>query len=514
MIPICRASLSRSANLLIFLVLFLSLASLVSASAVILTAQTESNKVKVDEWASFYLTIVNNETIDDVFRISVEHEGVEWSMLTDPPAHGLSGIKIKQGGSVITKVFLKDIYLVRDEGRPYAVRVKVKSSYLQREADAVLDIYLLPVESYVKNISVVPSLPADLSPREQQPITIGLTNNNARYYHGLLVTLDSAPVQRAVLGVDFDTSQLEIAGTDKVKLISSTSSVELGPNETKSLEFALNLPPTLEPVQTTLFLTIVDGNDTLYSSSFPVKVAAYSMPFSTEVSLTESFFLKTTETYTIANRQNIREEQQVMIPAGNLKRFFSATTPPSVLSSVEGMYQHIFTIDLQPGASTPVVVVSNYRILLYAVLIAGLVVFLYFMFRSPISITKRAERISLQEGGVVDLKVVLTVKNKSHHQYGGVQVIEKVPALIKFDPQRSHTLVPSKVLKTQFGDVVYWTFDLSPQEERLIVYHIQSKLSILGDFQLPPSVLTFSMGEHKIHMKSNSLDVSSATKVE
>ena len=515
--PACSALSTRSPlfSLIIILLVVLLLVPLASANTVVVRAKPERNIVKVDEWASFYVTLYNNLSIHDIFHLSVEQEGVEWSMVTEPPEYGLTGIRIKSGEYETMRVFLKDLHLPRDAARPRTINLIAESAYLQRKGVAELQVYLLPVEAYEKNISVLPYFPASIHPKEQQMLQVDIVNQNARQYNQLEVTLDSVPVQKAKLGVDFQLGDMVVVDEDHIKLISTSSIVDLKPDETKAIKFGLGLQKTIEPLQTTLTLTIKDGNDTLYQQSFPLSIDAYSVPFSAEMASSETVFLKTTDTITVTNQQNIRETQQVVVPSGFWKRLFTETEPLSEVKKINGQYHHLFSVDLSPGEATTIIVVRNYRIVLYGIVLAGVIVFLYFMFRSPIDVLKHAEKIQLQEGGIVELRVVMTVKNRSHHRYDDVQVIEKIPALIKFDKDHAgDTLAPSKIVKTHHGEVVYWSFDLEAQEERIIPYHIKSRLSILGDFTIPASVLLFTLNGHKIRVKSNRLDISSSTKIE
>jgi len=133
--------------------------------------------------------------------------------------------------------------------------------------------------------------------------------------------------------------------------------------------------------------------------------------------------------------------------------------------------------------------------------------------RSKINVSKRAEAIELEEGGISKIKITLNIKNRTGKKLEHIKVIEKIPniaELIKED--YLGTLKPSKILQHDIkGMLLKWDIDeLEGYEERMITYKIKSKLSIIGHMSLNPAVVKFKNPNGKItitHSNRHKVDV-------
>jgi 3-deoxy-D-arabino-heptulosonate 7-phosphate (DAHP) synthase len=133
------------------------------------------------------------------------------------------------------------------------------------------------------------------------------------------------------------------------------------------------------------------------------------------------------------------------------------------------------------------------------------------LFRSPVTARKTAANISLKEGGVSELKIVLNVSNRSNNKLRNIEVIDRIPNIADLEKGLTiGTLHPTKILKHERkGTIIKWVIDnLDAGDERVISYKIKSHLSILGEFSLTPTIVKFNFKGKEIITHSNSLGIS------
>jgi hypothetical protein len=156
---------------------------------------------------------------------------------------------------------------------------------------------------------------------------------------------------------------------------------------------------------------------------------------------------------------------------------------------------------------------ENYRTLFALGIIILLVIMLYFMMRSPVIVSKRAEVMEIEEGGISKIKITLNIQNRTKTRTENVRVIEKIPNIANLVKEEYlGTLKPTKVLTHDVkGTLLKWNIDvLEGFEERMITYKIKSKLSILGALSLSPAVIKFKNRKGNIviaHSNSSVLNI-------
>jgi hypothetical protein len=433
------------------------------------------------EWAEFDLFITNPHRFDDNFRISVPDEGIEWTALTKPSKDIVSGMYIKPGETVKTRIMLKDINLQRG-GKPYGVEVRVRASKSKEDQSIALPVKLLPQEKEPAHVfDVLPTLPGRFDPKNTYSLLFDVTNLQNQSYTDLTFLLESTSLnQEATFSLDYE--------------------------ETKRIEITTSFSKNQEPVEENLHMSILHNGNVLFYDISPISVVAQRLPFKQET-LSVWDFLQRKETFTFTNNENVPEEQQILIQTNNIKKYFQTTNPETQRVKVDGKTYHSISITINPEESFSIVIESNYRIIFYILLGIGLIAFLVYALKHPITIIKQAEKIKTKEGGIVELEVVLSVKNCSRKEFKKVQVFERVPHMIYFIRDKSPTLKPIKTIKTDKGTYLKWEMDLSPREERIIPYTLRSSLSILGGIRIPPARLKMQYGKHLVTIKSNDIEL-------
>jgi hypothetical protein len=88
-----------------------------------------------------------------------------------------------------------------------------------------------------------------------------------------------------------------------------------------------------------------------------------------------------------------------------------------------------------------------------------------------------------------------------------MSVIDRVPKLAEVSTQKTiGTLEPTKILKHEKkGTLIKWEIDtIESQEERILSYKIITKLSILGRFTMPQTIVKYQTKRGRERVVSSS----------
>ena len=102
--------------------------------------------------------------------------------------------------------------------------------------------------------------------------------------------------------------------------------------------------------------------------------------------------------------------------------FIFSSVDPQVLKE-DGVKYISWYVELEPGESAQLTTSTNYRPLFYIILFIIIVVVLYYLFKSPITVNKSFTRIAEKEGGISEIKVLLTIKNNGTKRIKDFEVI-------------------------------------------------------------------------------------------
>jgi hypothetical protein len=176
------------------------------------------------------------------------------------------------------------------------------------------------------------------------------------------------------------------------------------------------------------------------------------------------------------------------------RAFFTKTTPKGIAIHEDGKRYLSWNISLKSQESYIVAVRVNYVSFVIFILVILIITALYFLLRSPIIITKSIEDVSTKDGGISKFKIILKVKNRSKNTVESISIFDRVPDIADFDKD-AHvigTLLPVKIVHTKRGVIAKWIISaLGRQDETVITYKINSRLSVLGGMSLPLAVAKF-----------------------
>lgn len=441
-----------------------------------------TSTISIHGQAVFELDVTNMNSQDDKFRIY--YSDIFWDFHTEPRTE--STILLKPYETKTIKIILDPKNL---ELGTYGVPINVRGSTNSLQTlsavvniisdDELIETYYNPV------IDMTLDMGDKIDPREEIVINIDLENLNPRDNTNLLVTIDS-------------------------DLFRDQKQTSLGPSEKKRITFRQNIDDLEKPERhfVDAFIQMQINNKSILISKidkpFVFDVVEYGSLLKEE-SVSKGF-LKSVMTIDVKNEGNLQKEEVVKVETGWIKKMFQKTVPKATLIKEDGKTYYGFDVTLDPTKSTSITITTNYRILLWISIIIVICIILYFALRSPVVLTKSYSNVTLKEGGVSEMKVMIHIRNRSIKTIDNVSIIDLVPhiaEIVKDFPVGS--LHPSSIFRHEKkGTVVKWNLDtLDGFEERIITYNMKSRLSILGGFKLPIAKAKFKQFGRTRVVRSN-----------
>lgn len=442
------------------------------------------NSIFIDEVAEFEITIRNLGNVEDTFLVFSNDP--EWLVYYEG-----SQVRIGSREEKTIRLILDPTRSVQD-GRRYNVPLSIRSNSF-----GGIQTILLPVLiNSEQNREFQPSIFTDI-----------FLENNGRFNPQDPVQFRVSLLNRNPLAID----ELEVRV--RSPLFEETFFVALPPNDNVRKILVFDVDPLLEPQS--FFITVdifVDGRSVGSTREVEARIITNTPSFSRQVVRNQQSRLFSEYEVILTNEGNVVQSEVVEFEVGRFARHVLSTNIETELIERNGVYVASFDVQLAPGQSTNISYVINYRqpllVLLLIVSIIVLFIFGYYVFRSPIIISKRIDILQSDEE-ITRAKVILNIKNRTRSPVSHIHVIERVPHITEVSKEfEVGTLEPTKVLKSpKKGTFIRWDFaTLEPYEERLITYKINSKLSIVGDIKLPPTTVRFEQRSHKRTIKENKIE--------
>ena len=464
----------------IIILLVLSFIPLAYASFDVAYTAVKSD-ITIDQTAEFEITINNYESYTDRFRFEFML-GDEWSYSTKP--NYLSGIEV--AGKSEKKISLLMYPNIVASGQ-HSLKVVITSD--KTGAGKVI----WPVVNLKSTGGYVPpteaNMVADLEinndnkidPRKENVLRVKLKNKNNLFIEDLTLKVES------------DLLNIEKTG------------IQLTALEEKKIEFKFTIDQKILPRKEKIKISwTAKGKDFEYEESFDI--IGYEKEFET-IPTVEKSFLKTVNKIKASNPGTLEKEQEVKLEMGWLRRLFTSTDPNTDLERIEGKYYLVYTITLKPGESLELTAVTSYRLPIIIAILIVICVLLYYKYRSPITVKKKASIAKMSEGGISELKILLHVKNRSNGTIDEINITDTIPHIGEMDKEiQIGTIKPTGIAKHKTGTIVKWNIvSLERFEERIITYRIRTKLSVLGGIVLPTARVKFKEKGREMVVRSNKL---------
>ena len=419
-----------------------------------------NNRIAVNETATFNITVYNGYAEEREFQI--EKVGYPyWDMHTTPITNPIT-IVVPSKGQESLVLHVRPLHITVED--TYNVDTYVTDLSSGRKQNIPLTIGLQStdalIQGYVPTVLTTVSVPKNADPREPLHILINLNNQNALDYPNLTIILSS-------------------------NLINGEFNYRLGHREEKRVEIVTSIDPLTPPQQDRLTVFAYREDRTVINpitSDFSVKEYVIK-----EEHPATSSLLRTEKTITFFSN-NPSYEGTIKEETSSFKSLFTSTRPKSSLTQEGDKKYLVWNIALDANRTMDITIVQNYRPLVIIVVVILTLLGLYFVFRSPIVLVKEVAAVSLKEGGISDVKIILRVKNRGKEPLTQIEVGDVVPPIASVEKEVAlGVMQPEKILPHQRqGTIIKWLIpELAPNEGVVLSYKMKSRLTILGDFHLP-----------------------------
>lgn len=467
-------------KLLLVLMIFCFVASAFAISEDDITFTAIKDTIRQNETATFNAHIFNNAS--NIKDIRIYSPDVEWNIGT------ITAKAYPQKESTVSLSIKPTKYIAPGT---YGITFHFKDLSTEELVKKVILVNVVPpgqaFSNYVPSIVMEANMEKEIEPGTDVTMAVVMENQN-------VLVLDDITLKI--------TSDIDVFNTEQAVSIKSL--------EKKAVEMTFSIDPLQKPGDYRISYSLIQGSLLIAEgSSVDVKVISTTPPYKESIDVNEEF-LKTEKLITYTSQSNIDDLKTIKIRSGIFKRLFTDVSEETSVIKEDGKKYIAFDLELAPGESKTVSVVTNYRILLYAIIIILIALFLYTKYKSPVKITKSISNIGTKEGGISKLKILLSVKNVSKKKMGHIKIVDYVPDITKLSKEFVEgTLKPSRIMTHEKkGMILVWEMpELAQGEERLISYDLNAKLSILGNFKLPRAKVVYKRKHKETASYSNSVGV-------
>jgi hypothetical protein len=406
-----------------------------------------------DNTATYRVSLTNAEKTADKFQFYTI--SAFWDI--DPTIVTVPG---DSTSTIDMEVRLNDRQLIG----PQLVPVTVKSLNSDDMVEERLYVYIKPSNSasmsYVPNVVMKVAMKDELDPREPASVEITMTNRNLLDITDLRISIESA-------------------------LFSKEVQTTLGPVESKTNQILLGVNELQEPGIYDIIIRLIVNNKTVTELSKEVEVIKYS-EVTVEQTKVKSLF-SYTQRMKVHNNGNYEAVKELKIQKNFIEKIFTTSSAKYTKLREDGVSYMTWRVPLKPQETYELVVKTNYTILvvLIILIIAGIV--MYYIFRTPVLLFKRAKIIASTEDGITEIRVKLHLKNRSGREIRSVKVIDRYPKIVSLVEENIiGSLKPTKMLSAdKVHSLLMWNLEaLEPYEERLLSYTVKSQLNIVGNMHL------------------------------
>jgi len=409
---------------------------------------------------------------------------IEWSVPTEI-------VKVYPDGITSHKVIMTPSKYVEPGWK--GIKLNIKDTSTDEIAySEVLEVNLksseIAVSSYRPSVAVIANLPEYIDPRESVFVTVKLENQNLLNLSNLIFRVTSS-----IDEFDFEKE------------------MELLPLGKKILELNYSLYHLQEPGDYLVTFEVIKQGEVIGSVEKGAYISTIPPSFDEKKS-TGGYLLKKVETKKITSKSNVETTQTLKIPVSFLKDLFVSTQPRGKAVVEDGQRYIAVDVKLKPGEEKEILIITNYRILVYILAVILILLGIHYRYKSPLKIRKGVSDVDAREGGVSELKVTLEITSDSKRPIKNVTITDYIPNIADIQKEFGEgTIKPSRVFKhAAKGTVLKWEIDeIAPGEDRLINYNIKSKLSVVGQFDMPRAKVEFKKGRRRIVSYSNKVGVSS-----
>src|SRR3989344_1893957 len=451
----------------IILMFLLLIVPIVIASPLNVTITKITDEVDAGGRALFTLSIRNDQIRTDTFQVVGDDLSVypfsdfAYSIQTDP---GI--ITINSGETKNASVSV----IVMDDVKPnrfYITNVKIFSVLYDARLKVPLELYVVPSESAVKITTsfkeLIPGVETDIPLTLQSKVAIPL--------------------------------KLELKINSEV--FSKTDNLELEPFDVKTLNIPIKVDTSTAYGDYNLIINLYQ--DQKIKGQLKTTIKVLENPNIKEERTVKSSLFSRAIRIIKTNIGNVEYATSIIYPVTNFERMFTYADYKKSILKTENGYDLKFDLSLRASESKTIIIMIDYKPLwIVIVLILIVIALLYYYLRPAIRITKKAFKFKKDKDGLIEIKVMLHVKNTSNKTTKDVKVIDLLPRMVK-PVAEFGTLKPVKVQKSLHGIRFIWEIPLlEKHSERVISYVAKSALPVIGTITLPSASIQYTDAKGKV----------------
>jgi len=395
----------------------------------------------------------------------------QWAIQANPILH-LSSLKVQPGERIKTRIQIKPVPTVQSGSYKIPITIGYKD-----ETGAIktvsLPLYIYGQDTeyreFIPAVNLDVDVPQKVDPRKEYAIRLNFKNRNQLNITDLSIVVTSDLYRNSRVSV-------------------------LSPLESLTEEFKVKYDDLQKPVKDriTVDVSIPSKNVTFDRIVKDIEIQSYSTLEDQQSQ--QHAFLKRTRTYSVKNIGNVDKETTIKENSNWFRLLFSSFTLKPTITKDKDMRVVSWALTLAPMESYSVSVTENYRPLFLLLIIVLVVVILYFILRSPVIVKKDVTRLGTAAEDMSEFKVLLHIKNRTGRIIDNVKIIDKIPYIAELKKEFGiGTLHPQKIVKQEKkGTIVTWQLpSLECYEERIITYKLRSRLKIIGEMRLPPTLVRY-----------------------
>ena len=444
------------------IVAVLLLAPLTLAGTITLEVEEAQDEIEAGSTAEFTLKITNNGLERDVFSIEADEFSIypfsEFAQKIEAKPYQ---VKLDASESALVKVLIKTID-VTPPNKFYDARIVVASIIHPTEKETIdLKTYIASSKNI---ISVEPQLPTKLTPGKEIKIPVKIKNRSR-------LTMRDLEINAAI---------------PEIMKVADPIIITLEPQEEKEIEFTINVDPAANPGMKKMTIGVYEQNE--LRGSFVAEIEILPKDRVEEDKDIKRSFLASTTVITRENSGNIVSKQRIEARYNLIQRIFSSMTPEPKVEQGKVIWE----FNLQPGEKKTIEIKSNYRPLLYGLIIVAIfTAIILFSIERSVVVKKRIFHGKEIIEGVKAYKLFILIRNGKKYTLNDVKVMDLVPNVLDLTSDFG-SLQPDRIQHGERATRLLWNvIKLEPGEERVFSYKVRRKHNIIGDIVLPTAIIQY-----------------------
>ena len=442
------------------ILLVILLANTVLAVNIDLEITPVQNKVVPNQNAVFRASITNNENREMTFEFA--YLDIFWRIENDR-------IQVPAGSTKAMDL----VFVPQKEEKPELLTVIVSSDDKTFRQERLLRLNLVDYKDVIKT---EPEIPNPLDPRRSSVIKLKVVNLQDFSFNSLRVNVKS-----------------EFFDKDEV--------IDLDPFETKTLDFPIEFMAVIEEGTYTMGINLFYKEKLVKEESLDINIGSF--PDLKEIVSPKSSLLYKRIEVTKENNGNTDSYEIYTKELSLFQRLFTNSQPkPTKITRSSNGYMYSWQFKLEPGEIRTIVIETDYRLGTTIFVIILIILFVvYYFTKTDVFVSKKVMDIVTDKNGVTRMKIMINVRNKSINTLRNVKVLDRLPVVIN-SPDSFGTAHP-KIIKSDGGTKLVWDIlALSKKEERIFSYNASYKLSVIGQLNIPKTLIRYRSGVRNIIVRS------------